>query len=73
MSDDGHAILERYLSLEVRPGVQKLGRGEGGGGGLVTCGCKAMARDRVWERDVPRSVEIWILPHYLVYPELAVC
>ena len=35
MSDDGHAILEKYLSLEVRLGCKKGGGGGrwGGGGG----------------------------------------
>ena len=32
------------------------------------CGCKAMARDRVWERDVPCSVKFG-LSHYSLCPD----
>ena len=72
MSDDGHAILERYLSLDMRSRVQK-GGGGGGGGALVMCGCKAMARDRVWERDVPCSVKFGLSHYSRAMPRLAVC
>ena len=37
------------------------------------CGCKAMARDRVWERDVPCSVKFGLSHYSRAMPRLAVC